>query len=357
MRPGQGGAQGKFARLGERIVKKTLSLLSAALLAAVLIAPPAHAVTVEDLGTLPGDLRSAALDINDSGTVAGVSYGSGTSQHAVRWDRFDGISKLADLGSDTWAGSINRDNVVAGYAVTPDGRAQAVKWLPSRAVVRLEVPGATSSVAYDVNDSGFVSGAAVIDGVSQAVLWDSAGAATVLGPGSGLRLTAANWVVGTDGGDVVRWNASGVRTVLGEGVLLGSNQLADAVGTVGTSGVQWRRDGGRIDLGPGARPFDLSDNGWTVGEREARAYRWDTVSGTGAPLAAEPSSAAEVNNSGVVAGTVGTSAATWDLTGTQKLLPALPGATRHRVTGLSETGQVIGFVNLADCTSRAVVWR
>ncbi|SDG35100.1 hypothetical protein SAMN05216553_107284 [Lentzea fradiae] len=338
-------------------MKKTLSLLPVALVAAVLITPPAHAVTVEDLGTLPGDLRSAALDVNDSGTIAGVSYGSGTTQHAVRWDRFDGIKKLADLGFDTWAGAINRDSVVVGYAVTAANRTQAVKWLPSGALVQLTVQGSTGSVAYDVNDSGFVTGTAVIDGVSQAVLWDSIGDATVLGPGSGSRVTGANWVVGTDGGDVVRWNASGVRTVLGSGVLLGSNQLADAVGTVGTGGVRWSRDGSRTDLGTNARPFDLSDNGWTVGEVSSQAYRWDSFSGTGAPLAPAPSSAAEVNNSGVVAGTVGTSAATWDMTGTQKLLPALSGATRHRVTGLSEAGQVIGVANLPDGTYRAIVWR
>ncbi|MFD9700005.1 hypothetical protein [Lentzea sp. NPDC059081] len=331
-----------------------------AAVAAALIIPAtaqAAALAVEDLGTLPGDLRSTAADINDSGTIAGVSYGSGTSQHAVRWDRFDGIRKLADLGFDSWAGAINSNSVVVGYAVTSAGQTQAVKWNPSGALVQLTVAGATSSVAYDVNDSGTVSGTATINGVPQAVLWDSTGGATLLGAGIGLHVTGAGWVVGTSGSDVVRWNASGVRTVLDSGTLLGANQLADATGTVGSNGVQWSRNGTKIALGSGARPYDLSDNGWTVGELSSQAYRWDTFGGTGAPLAASPSSAAEVNNSGVVAGTVGTSAATWDMSGTQTLLPGVSGATRHNVSGLSEVGQVIGVANFSNGTSHAVVWR
>ncbi|MDX8035158.1 hypothetical protein SK803_33520 [Lentzea sp. BCCO 10_0856] len=64
-----------------------------------------------------------------------------------------------------------------------------------------------------------------------------------------------------------------------------------------------------------------------------------------------------MNNSGVVAGTVGTTAATWNMDGTQTLLPSLSGAARHSVTGLSEVGQVIGVATFANGTYRAVVWR
>ncbi|NKE62891.1 hypothetical protein FXN61_41685 [Lentzea sp. PSKA42] len=330
----------------------------AAVSAALLFAPSAQAapLAVEDLGTLPGDLRSSAVDINDAGSIAGVSYGTGTSQHAVRWDRFDGIKKLADLGFDSWAAAINRDSVVVGYAVNSANQAQAVKWNVSGSLVQLTVAGATSSVAYDVNDSGTVAGTATINGVSQAVLWDSTGVATVLGAGNAHRVTNANWAIGYTGGDVVRWNASGVRTVLDAGTLIANNELGDAGGTVGTNGVLWLRNG-RTQLGTGARPFDLSDNGFAVGELSSQAFRWDLFGGGSAPLAPAPSRASEVNNSGVVAGTVGTTAATWNLSGTQTLLPALSGAARHTVTGLSEVGQVIGVATFADGIYRAVVWR
>ncbi|HUQ54478.1 hypothetical protein [Lentzea sp.] len=333
--------------------------LVAAVTAALVIPATAHAapLAAEDLGTLPGDLRSIAADINDSGTIAGVSYGSGTSQHAVRWDRFDGIRELPDLGSGSWAAAISPDNVVVGYAVISAGQAQAVKWNPSGALVRLTVPGATSSVANDISDGGSVTGTATINGVSQAVLWNSIGEATVLGAGSGQHVTNGNWVVGTSGNDVVRWNPSGVRTVLGAGVLLGTNQLADAAGTAGGNGVLWLRDNTRTQLGAGARPFDINDNGFAVGDLSSQAVRWDLVEGDTEVLATAPSSAREVNNSGVVAGTAGTSAATWTMAGTRTLLPAVSGATRHNVTGLSEVGQVIGVANFSDGTYRAAVWR
>ncbi|MEU3649814.1 hypothetical protein AB0E59_41040 [Lentzea sp. NPDC034063] len=331
----------------------------AAVVAALIVPATAQAapLAVEDLGTLPGDLRSTAIDINDSGSIAGVSYGTGTSQHAVRWDRFDGIRKLADLGFDSQATAINRDGVVTGYAVNSAGQAQAVKWNPSGALVQLAVAGATSSVAFDVNDAGTVAGAATINGVSQAVLWDSIGDARILGAGSAHHVTDAGWAVGSTGSDVVRWNASGVRTVLDSGTLLAVNQLADAGGTVGTNGVLWLRNNTRTQLGAGARPFDINDNGFAVGELSSQAIRWDLFGGGSAVLAPAPSSAAEVNNSGVVAGTVGTSAATWNMAGTQTLLPGLPSAARHSVSGLSEVGQVIGVANFANGTYRAVVWR
>lgn len=330
----------------------------AAVVAALFVPGTAQAapLAVEDLGTLPGDQRSAAVDINDSGTIAGVSYGTGTVQHAVRWDRWDGIKKLADLGFDTWATAINRDNVVVGYAVNSAGQTQAVKWLSSGAIVQLTVTGATGSVAYDVNDSGTVVGTATINGVSQVVLWESWGDATILGAGSPYHVANGNTVIGKSGNDVVRWSPSGVRTVLDAGEFHGANQLGEATGTVGGNGVLWLRNG-KTQLGAGARPSDMNDNGFAVGELSSQATRWDVLSGAAEQLAPAPSRASEVNNSGVVAGTVGTQAATWNMSGTQTLLPSLSGAGRHTVTGLNEVGLVIGVAAFADGTFRAVVWR
>ncbi|MET9225170.1 hypothetical protein [Lentzea sp. NPDC003310] len=329
----------------------------AAVVAALFVPGTAHAaLALEDLGTLPGDLRSTAVDVNDSGAVAGNSYGAGTSQHAVRWDKFEQIRKLADLGFDSGATAINRDYVVAGYAITAAGQSQAVKWNSSGALTQLTVPGATSSIAYDINDSGTVAGSATINGVTQAVLWASWGEATVLGEGSAQHVTTGNTVIGTSGGNVVRWNSSGVRTVLDAGVFLGANQLGDATGTVGGNGVLWLRNG-KKQLGSGARPFDITDNGAAVGDLASQAVRWDVTTGAVETLAPAPSRASEVNNSWVVAGTVGTSAATWDMSGTQTVLPSLAGASRHSVAALSEVGHVAGVATFADGTYRAVAWR
>ncbi|WP_154697428.1 hypothetical protein [Lentzea guizhouensis] len=50
------------------------------------------------------------------------------------------------------------------------------------------------------------------------------------------------------------------------------------------------------------------------------------------PLAPAPSTAVRLNDAGLVAGTVGSSAATWTATGTQTVLPTLSGPTTTRPT-------------------------
>lgn len=342
-------------------MKNTLSLLSVAAVAATfLTAGTAQAaVNVEDLGTLPGDLRSAAVDINELGSVAGVSYGTGVSQHAVRWDRNAPIRKLNDLGFDSGASAINRQNTVVGYVIDSANESQPARWEPSGALTVLTVPGAARGVAYDVNDSGSVAGTVTINGVSQAVVWDSAGVPTVLGAGRGDHITSAGTVIGYSGNQPARWTDGGSLYVYDNpgATLLGHNEAADAVGTSGGEGVLWlgRR---RAPLGPGTSPRDINDTGWAVGVASSRAVRWEASEFTSAQfLAPAPSAASDVNDAGVVAGTVGSWAATWDSAGVQTMLPVLSGSNRGLVTGLAENGQVIGVAGFASGAYRAVVWR
>lgn len=357
----QGGRRG-IREAGGCIVKNTLSLISvAAVVVTALSAPAAQAapLAVEDLGTLPGDVKSVAQDINESGAIAGVSMGTGVSQHAVRWDPGAPIKKLNDLGFDTWAAAINSQRTVVGYAVDAANRSQPARWDFSGTLTVLTVPGANSGVAYDVNDAGSVTGSAVINGVSHAVVWDSAGVATVLGEGRGSRLTEAGTVIGYSGDQPARWTDGGGLYVYDNpgAILIGHNEAADAVGTSGGEGVLWlgRR---RALLGAGTSPRDISDEGWAVGVADGRAVRWEASEFTTArPLAPAPSVASEVNNAGVIAGTVGSWAATWDAAGVQTMLPVLAGSNRSNVTDLAENGQVVGIAGFADGTWRAVVWR
>ncbi|MEV6241080.1 hypothetical protein [Lentzea sp. NPDC051838] len=336
-------------------MKNKLSLACVVAVVVSLSGPVARAAGVEDLGTLPGDTRSTAQDINEGGAVAGVS--AGVSQHAVRWDPGAPVKKLADLGSDTWAAAINSQRIVVGYAVDSTGRAQPARWDFSGSLTVLTVPGAASGVAYDVNDSGSVTGNAVINGVSHAVVWDSAGVATVLGEGSGRYLTQSGTVIGYSGDQPARWD-SGLYVYDNHGALLsGHNEAADAVGTSGGEGVLWlgRR---RSLLGAGTSPRDISDNGWAVGVSGSQAVRWEASEFTTAqPLAPAPSAAQKVNNAGTVAGTAGSWAVTWNTAGVQTALPVLSGSNRSAVSGLTENGQVIGIAGFADGTWRAVVWR
>ncbi|KJK51260.1 hypothetical protein UK23_07055 [Lentzea aerocolonigenes] len=339
-------------------MKNTLSLACVVAAVVTFSVPVAHAaVGVEDLGTLPGDVRSTPQDINEGGAVAGVSTSAANAQHAVRWDPGAAIKKLDDLGSDSWAAAINSQRVVVGYAVDSANHTQPARWDFSGSLTVLTTPGAVSGVAYDVNDSGSVTGSAVINGVSHAVVWDSAGVATDLGEGSGRYLTSSGTVIGYSGDQPARWS-SGLYVYDNHGAMLsGHNEAADAVGTTGGEGVLWlgRR---RSLLGAGTSPRDISDNGWAVGVSGSQAVRWAASEFTTAqPLAPAPSAATKINNAGVVAGTAGSWAVTWNAAGVQTALPVLAGSNRSSVSGLTENGQVIGIAGFADGTWRAVVWR
>ncbi|GAA3644322.1 hypothetical protein GCM10022267_33610 [Lentzea roselyniae] len=345
-------------------MKNKLSLVSVVAVAATFLTTPSAqaAVAVEDLGTLPGHQLSIATDINEFGTVTGVSMSSdGRSANAVRWDRYSPISKLDDLGFGSWATAVNGASNVVGYVADSTNRARAARWDDRGRLTVLTVPGADSSVAWDINDNRTVVGDATINGVSHAVVWDRDGVAFVVGEGRASHVTSDDTVIGYSGTAPARWTNAGQGSLYvydnAGAQLHGHNQAADAVGRVGDEGVLWpgRR---RVSLGVGAFPRDISDNGFAVGTSGTRAVRWTvTEPPTAVPLAPSPSVAAAINNAGVVAGTAGSWAVTWDAAGVQTALPVLAGSTSSVVTGLAENGQIIGRAGFAGGVYRAVVWR
>ena len=79
-----------------------------------------------DLGTLPGDLCSSALAINNRGQVAGA-----TDLHAFFWSAETGMVALGTLGDPSGvstAYAINDWGQVVGRADAPDGRFHAFLW-------------------------------------------------------------------------------------------------------------------------------------------------------------------------------------------------------------------------------------
>jgi uncharacterized membrane protein len=345
-------------------VKKKLSLVAVVAVAATFLSAPAAqaAVAVEDLGTLPGHQISIATDLNEYGTVTGVSTSSdGRSVNAVRWDRYASIVKLNDLGFGSWATAVNGGAYVVGYVADSANRAQAARWDDGNRLTVLTVPGATNSVAWDINDNRTVVGEATINGVTQAVVWDRAGVPFVIGPGRASNVTSNDTVIGYSGTAPARWTDAGQGSLYvydNPGASLsGHNQAGEAVGRVDGEGVLWpgRR---RVSVGVGAFPHDLSDNGYAVGTSGTQAVRWTvTEPPVAVLLAPSPSAAYEINNAGVVAGQAGSWAVTWNSAGVQTPLPVLSGSTSSVASHVAENGQVIGSAGFPGNVSRAVVWR
>ena len=78
--------------------------------------------SVRDLGTLPGDLTSEALAINNRGDVVGYSQGP-SGMRAFLWTRKNGMKALGILpgGISSRALGINDSGVIVGSSTTSSG--------------------------------------------------------------------------------------------------------------------------------------------------------------------------------------------------------------------------------------------
>jgi probable HAF family extracellular repeat protein len=137
--------------------------------------------SVTELGTLGGQ-QSAALDVNDAGTIVGWSA---TAQGLKRAFRFSGsmmeelLSAFAGSAVPMEAASINSDGAIAGHFVNALGQNRGLAW---DAGVNNAFPlqagfgsGCSHhSQAFAINDAGHVAGHRIFcDDVSysQATLW------------------------------------------------------------------------------------------------------------------------------------------------------------------------------------------
>ena len=91
---------------------------------------------IQDLGTIPGDVASVALGINDSGEVVGISFDPNFNPRA--FVRRNGV--MIDLNSPTPPGSplflltacsINSRGEIMGLAVTSTGEAHGYLAVPA----------------------------------------------------------------------------------------------------------------------------------------------------------------------------------------------------------------------------------
>jgi probable HAF family extracellular repeat protein len=81
-----------------------------------------------DVGTLPGDVGSAAYDVNDDRAIVGVSLDASNTGHGFLWTADTGMVELDSLGGDTYALAINNSGDVAGLSADIAGNRHAVRW-------------------------------------------------------------------------------------------------------------------------------------------------------------------------------------------------------------------------------------
>lgn len=200
-----------------------------------------------DLGTLDrvDGGWGMATDVNRYGDVVGQSDRDGV-RHAVRWQR----GKITDLGTlggtSAFATAVNDRGAIVGGRTMPDGVLRAFIWRDGR-VTDVGVPGGGDVVVTDVNNHDQVVGFAMpTDRPAFAFLWQR-GKVTVLptsrygGQARALndRGMAVGKVFGAEGGLAVRWwrggsallgtlpggDASGARDINDRGMILGAGNV------------------------------------------------------------------------------------------------------------------------------------
>jgi probable HAF family extracellular repeat protein len=124
---------------------------------------------IQDLGTLPGDITSAAYRINNPGSVIGSSIGPKVT-HAFLWTPNGGMQNLGTLGGDSSSAlDLNNKGEVVGTSVAAMG-GHAFYWSSSTGMQDLNalIPsgsGVILTAAIGINNAGriLVLGAVTTD--------------------------------------------------------------------------------------------------------------------------------------------------------------------------------------------------
>ncbi len=313
-----------------------------------------------DLGALPGDVGSLAVDINDNGQVVGSSTTSAGAHRAVLWDKGT-ITELGMLQSDdgySAAHAINNQGEIVGLSGD-----RAVLW-DNGFITDLDMlPGEDSASALGINERGQIIGTSgALSSAPHATLWDN-GTITNLG-------IVDTWY-DEDASSVGRLDFSHAYGINNRGQIVGVSTTLD-----GVHAVLWE-NGTVTDLGtlPGhnySEAFGINERGqimglsgmWTddcnAGQCNAVLWENGTIMDLGIPMTASglPSG---INNRGQIVfasnqSHVGFSRAVlWDK-GTITDLGALaaPGSGLSGAFGNNDRGQIVGWS--VDVDGGAALW-
>ena len=290
---------------------------------------------LEDLGTLPGYTRSAALTINSRGHAFGMvecwmsdaACGGEYKHQLVRWEKAGGTWTVTPLeGCTSFFNDVrvhinNNDQCVGMSADRSQLLFQTVAGGKVVSSVPLPDLDAAGSVASAVSDAAMVAGSASGARHTVPVIWyrGSTGAWTILplAMPAGHSFGRALDITEPDGAGRVR--VSGYSA---------------GAGTNGYNAVKWTLDRDVAGI-------------WRVISTQALAFLKGTSDSWGRAL----------NNSGVVVGHSGQQAVLWPTSGGIEALPT-PNRASSRAMDINNQGWIVGAVwdRQSGC-DRAAIWR
>lgn len=240
---------------------------------------------LENLGVVPGGLRSLGFAINGDGTtVTGMSVVSGGG-HVFQWTAGGSMFDLGTLPGQTvsYGFAMSADGQIIGGGTSSVGDGHAFRWTDGMMEDLGTLPGDAGAALYGLSADGLAgAGYSRTGTIEQAVYWTRDGGMIGLGflPGgteseaeaiSGNGLVVTGYGDGTAGTHAFRWTASGgmqdLGTVAGRVTSYGLAISSDGSAIAGNDEVGaflWTVDGGMMDLRAYllANSIDLSN--WTL---------------------------------------------------------------------------------------------
>jgi len=266
---------------------------------------------LQNLGMLPGDVRSVAAAINNLNQIAGTSFAAGgaSEDHAFVWSPGSGFVSLGLLPGATFGDSLawginNLGQVVGTSGLGAVPGSHAFLWSPSTGMMDLGAPqdpfNVNFSLARDINDAGQVVGLGFTDNPQySALLWTAPGRFINLGVLPGFT-TASDALAINQLGHVVGMSGTGITP------------------TDITRAFIWTPNTGMINLGtlPNGSlrsvAYDINDFDVVVGDSTSVAFAWTKQEGMvdlntrivgNSGLRLKLTSATAINDFGQIAGT------------------------------------------------------
>jgi probable HAF family extracellular repeat protein len=340
-----------------RVMQKTLALLSFMILSVTVVIPASGAdYTITDLGVLGTGTYSYPYAVNNSGQVVG--YSLNPSINGFIYTSGQGMTALSTNGGMGYG--INDSGQAVGYAKNSSNQSHAFVY-DSTGMKDLGTLGGTNSIAKNINNSGQVAG------YSQFAAGNNAYHAFLYSPATGKMDDIGS--LGGNSMDILGLNNSG--QVAGYGYITGSTTITHAfLYTPGTGMQDLHTLSTLQNIGTKSRAAGINDSGDVIGYFDVsgttNTHAFLYSNGTMIDLGTiddynGKSQAVGINNLGQVAGYSQVTgnynhAFLYTPDGGMQDLGTLGGYTSI-ARGIGEDGTVYGYSNTTTGAQHAFIYR